>query len=102
MPPVQPNGLDSPRCGQFADLRGRGLHHKGASEIIPTGEATQTEAFQGLPDLLHGHWAPYRRPWGTRRLRNTAAGGGSISRGDVIAFLRGREGALTWGLVRTR
>jgi hypothetical protein len=55
MPPVQPDGLNPWRGAQFADLRGRGLHHIGASEIVPASQAIQTEAFQRLPDLLHGH-----------------------------------------------
>lgn len=56
MPPVQPDGLNPRRCGQFADLCGRGLHHIGASEIVSAGQAIETEAFQGLPDLRHGQW----------------------------------------------
>jgi hypothetical protein len=98
MPPVQPDGLNPRRGGQFADLCGCGLHHIGASEIVPTGQAIQTEAFQGLSDLRQGPMATWAKSLilEARCLRNAAAGGGSISRGDV-AFPPGREGALTGG-----
>jgi hypothetical protein len=53
MTPVRPDGLNPGRYRQLPDLIGGGLYNKRAIEIISTGQAVKTEAFQGLLDIHH-------------------------------------------------